>query len=302
MWGAVDRSKIGLFFLIEPSRHVDHKSCYTFIEIYVLCWVLEIYVLCWVIEIYGLCWVIETYVSDELRNMFMMCWDICIWLHTATHSTIQQLITAHCTTEFVGYRYQMRWEICVWWVETYVYDCTLQHTAPYSNSLLHTATRGTIQQHTSAHCNTEFLRCMFQMSCDICIWWVEMYGVATVSRLLKTIGLFCKRTLQKRQYSAQETYNLKEPTNRSHPICIWWMIVATPYANDGLRRYASLFCALCFCTHMIEKILRGYISYRPILYICLFIHIDKSATQWLRSMYMISRVVQWWTSRDMWYK
>ena len=30
---------------------------------------------------------------------------------------------------------------------------------------------------------------------------------------------FRKRALQKRQYSAQETYNLKEPTNRSHPIC-----------------------------------------------------------------------------------
>jgi len=48
--------------------------------------------------------------------------------------------------------------------------------------------------------------------------------VGTISRLLKIIGLFCKRAhtrddiLQKRQYSAKETYNLKEPTNRSHPI------------------------------------------------------------------------------------
>jgi len=44
------------------------------------------------------------------------------------------------------------------------------------------------------------------------------YGVATISRLLKMIGLFCKRALEKRRYSAKETYNLKEPTNRSHPI------------------------------------------------------------------------------------
>jgi len=43
-------------------------------------------------------------------------------------------------------------------------------------------------------------------------------GVATISRLLKMIGLFCKRALQKRQFSAKETYNFKEPTNRSHPI------------------------------------------------------------------------------------
>jgi len=44
------------------------------------------------------------------------------------------------------------------------------------------------------------------------------YGVATVSRLLKIIGLFCKRALWKRLYAAKEIYNFKEPTNRSHPI------------------------------------------------------------------------------------
>ena len=44
------------------------------------------------------------------------------------------------------------------------------------------------------------------------------YGVATISRLLKIIGLFCKRALYKRLYFAEETYNFKEPTNCSHPI------------------------------------------------------------------------------------
>jgi len=47
---------------------------------------------------------------------------------------------------------------------------------------------------------------------------MRWYGVATISRLLKMIGLFCKRALWKRLYSAKETYNLMEPTNRSHPI------------------------------------------------------------------------------------
>ena len=42
------------------------------------------------------------------------------------------------------------------------------------------------------------------------------YGV--VSRIDKMIGLFCKRALQKRQYSAKETYNLIDPTECSHPI------------------------------------------------------------------------------------
>ena len=46
----------------------------------------------------------------------------------------------------------------------------------------------------------------------------HIYGVATSSRLLKIIGLFCKRALQKRRYSAKETCNLKEPINRRHLI------------------------------------------------------------------------------------
>ena len=50
-----------------------------------------------------------------------------------------------------------------------------------------------------------------------------LYGVATISRLLQNIGLFCKKALSNRLYSAKETYNLKEPTNRSHPIAVLHM-------------------------------------------------------------------------------
>ena len=42
-----------------------------------------------------------------------------------------------------------------------------------------------------------------------------VYGVATTGRLLDIIGLFCKRVLLKRIYSAKETCNFKEPNNRS---------------------------------------------------------------------------------------
>ena len=43
-------------------------------------------------------------------------------------------------------------------------------------------------------------------------------GVASVSSIDQIIGLFCKRALQKRLYSAKDTYNLNTPTNRSLPI------------------------------------------------------------------------------------
>jgi len=44
------------------------------------------------------------------------------------------------------------------------------------------------------------------------------YGVATMSRLLKIIGLFCRISSVLYGSFAKETYDFKEPTNRSHPI------------------------------------------------------------------------------------
>jgi len=41
---------------------------------------------------------------------------------------------------------------------------------------------------------------------------------ATIRRIDSIVGLFCKRALYKRLYSAKETYNLINPTNCSHPI------------------------------------------------------------------------------------
>ena len=58
------------------------------------------------------------------------------------------------------------------------------------------------------------------------------YGVATISRLLEIIGLFCKRALQKRSYSAKKTCHFKEPTNRS-PIstCCNHIYMLHPYLH-----------------------------------------------------------------------
>jgi len=97
------------------------------------------------------------------------------------------------------------------------------------------------------------------------------------------IGLFCKRTLQKRLYSAKETYNFNEPTNRSQPIAVWvecvmyiepiseyrlfyrallqkrlmilrsLLIVASPYSELQIRwhRILRLFLQLCQRTRIL---------------------------------------------------
>ena len=63
------------------------------------------------------------------------------------------------------------------------------------------------------------------------------YGMASSSRLLKIISLFCKRDLRKRPYSAKETYHFKEPTNRSHPIDLF----SLKRGKRDLRTVASSF-------------------------------------------------------------
>ena len=72
---------------------------------------------------------------------------------------------------------------------------------------------------------------------------VSTYGVATISRLLKIIRLFCKRALKKRRYSAKETHDLKEPTNRSHPISHQSLTYIAMFSTQKLHMYALV------CTH-----------------------------------------------------
>jgi len=50
--------------------------------------------------------------------------------------------------------------------------------------------------------------------------------VATISRMHKNIGLFCKRDLQKRPIFCKETYIFKHPTHRSHPIIVCMYVFA----------------------------------------------------------------------------
>ena len=57
-------------------------------------------------------------------------------------------------------------------------------------------------------------------------WLVHMSHIFHMCHMLpslriacrKIIGLFCKRALPKRLYSAKETYNFQEPSDQSHPI------------------------------------------------------------------------------------
>ena len=87
------------------------------------------------------------------------------------------------------------------------------------------------------------------------------YGVATISRLLKIIGLLCKRAVWKRLSSAQETYHFNEPTNRSHSIVGFFVLTRTTTVHISEMKWIlkNLTCWVshhtahtytCTCTHM----------------------------------------------------
>jgi len=110
--------------------------------------------------------------------------------------------------------------------DTYTHTCVCvcllyTHVCLWHVSLLHTYTHmsGLLNTHTCV-CVPIVHMCVY----DMWAYYIHTHtqslacGVATLSRLLKIIGLFCKRALWKRWYSAKETYNFNEPTNRSHPV------------------------------------------------------------------------------------
>jgi len=78
------------------------------------------------------------------------------------------------------------------------------------------------------------------------------YGVATISRLHKIIGLICKRALQKRRHSAKETCNLKGPTNRSHPI----VPMCQSQCRCSVLQYVAVCCSVLQCVAVCCSVLQ----------------------------------------------
>jgi len=74
--------------------------------------------------------------------------------------------------------------------------------------------------------------------------------VATISRLLKITGLFCRISSLLKGSFAKETYYLKEPTNRSHPITkICNMHICLLYARQICTHFHTANVCLCVCVH-----------------------------------------------------
>ena len=79
------------------------------------------------------------------------------------------------------------------------------------------------------------------------------YGVATISRMLKNIGLFCKRDLQKRPIFCKETYIFKHPTHRSHPIKV--LDIMTITRTSSVLHHVAVCCSelQCVAVRLLSK-------------------------------------------------
>jgi len=81
-----------------------------------------------------------------------------------------------------------------------------------------------------------------------------VYGVFTISWLLKIIGLFCKRALYKRLYFEKETCNFKEPTVDHEEVVVLKKKRVDQDVWEGCVRMCA--CVLQHCHRRLEKELR----------------------------------------------
>ena len=97
--------------------------------------------------------------------------------HTATRCITVQHTATHCTLRCRKLQYTLHE------LNQRQLSAVCPHTADILNQ--RTATHCNALQHTAKHCHTLQIYCM---RCSM-----STYGVVTISRLLKIIGLFCKR-------------------------------------------------------------------------------------------------------------
>jgi len=101
---------------------------------------------------------------------------------------------------------------------------THTHTRKQTHTHIHTHThtQPQIRAHTRTHTHTHIIQTVQRVAkkneLRQRLVRLHSYGMATISRLLKMIGLFCRTSSLLLVSFAKETYNFQEPTSHSHPI------------------------------------------------------------------------------------
>ena len=119
-------------------------------------------------------------------------------------------------------------------VEVYIRVYTSSYTPTYRRYQIHTHVHdGTFALSNRSTPSTHLCVCVC-----VCVWCRD--GVPTIRRLLKIIGLFCRISSLLQGSFAKETFNLKESTNRSHPMCF------------------TVYMCYCICMYLVVLCIRRY--------------------------------------------
>jgi len=84
----------------------------------------------------------------------------------------------------------------------------------------------------------------------------ETYGVATIDRFLKIVGLFCRISSLIEGSFAKEIYNFKEPTNPSHPIPSKALMGSRLFLQRAVMCCSVSQCVAVFCSVFCEVLLQ----------------------------------------------
>jgi len=133
--------------------------------------------------------------------------------HTATHTAAHTATHAYCNTQSCIYRALLR-------KLTSRFDSGGgEHVEDHEIGIFHHNSQKSVLPTFNPHSDFSFFLIIRTIAQNThLISSNSQYGVATVSRLLKMMDLFCRISSLLYGSFAKETYNFKEPTNRSHLI------------------------------------------------------------------------------------
>ena len=173
---------------------------------------------------------------------------------------------------FVAYEWVMSHmnESCHIWMSHVTYEWVMSHM----NGSCHIWMSHVIHEWVMSH----------NQPCHI--WMSRVtYGVASISRIDKILGLFCKRARLKRRYSAKETYNFIDPNDRSHPTgryvaCEWVM----SHMNESCHTWMSHVTCEWVMSHMNESC---HLSMSHVTYEWVMLHMNESCPyEWVMYIYI----------------
>jgi len=132
------------------------------------------------------------------------------WSHSESFQTFHILHTQHTYTYYMPHTHTYIHTTHIYLTYWHVTNLASAYTTPYHTFAIY------IHTYHYIHTTTNIPLCTRHIYTHMHISHMLTSHKPDIFSIDKIIGLFCKRALLKRQYSAKETYNFIDPTDRQH--------------------------------------------------------------------------------------